>query len=282
MTASPPDSGSILDGESAVTAVSYKRTIDVRESDGERGMDDPPMADTDLVGSRATSRRNHDARAKRAPARFSGGRPNASGLLNAEELNALASRGTIKTFRKQTVIISEGDENDSFYIILSGRVKCFVSDDRGKEIVLATQGPSEYFGETMLDDGPRAASVMTLESSRIVAVPKSQFIDFLLDHPLVALKMMRKFASRVRSLIQQVRSLALMDVHGRVARLLTDLAVVRGGALVVDRMSQHEIASRVGASREMISRVLKELCAGGYITIDKTHITILKRPRRGC
>ena len=201
-----------------------------------------------------------------------------SPAFTAQDVRALASAGTIQTFRKQTVIVSEGDENDSFYIVLSGRIKTFVSDEHGRELVLSTQGPSEYFGETMLDGGPRVASVMTVEPSRIAIVSKAQFIEFLLAHPYVAIKVMQKFAGRVRVLTRKVKSFALMDVHARVTRLLMELSVVHNGARVLERISQQEIANRVGASREMISRVLKDLCERGYIAIDKKHITILKRP----
>ena len=88
--------------------------------------------------------------------------------LNEEELDALSGEGVVKTFPKQAVIVNEGDETDSLYIILSGRVKVFLSDEAGKEIVLGTQGPGEYFGEMVLDGGPRSASVMTLEACRFV------------------------------------------------------------------------------------------------------------------
>lgn len=201
--------------------------------------------------------------------------------LKEDELGALFAQGVVKNFAKNTVIVSEGDETDSLYIITAGSVKVFVSDDEGKEVVLCTQGPGEYFGEMVLDGGPRSASVMTLEPSRFAVVTRNRFRDFLRDHPAFAIHLIEKLIQRTRALTENVKSLALMDVYGRVARLLLDLAVKKDGRLVIDEKLTHQnIASRVGASREMISRILGDLTAGGYLTIDSKRITINKTPPR--
>jgi CRP/FNR family cyclic AMP-dependent transcriptional regulator len=126
-----------------------------------------------------------------------------------------------------------------------------------------------------LDEGPRSASVITLEPTRLLVVPKDDFAAFLAKSPEFALHLVRKLIRRVRALTHDVKSLALMDVYGRVARMLLDLAVERDGALVIeDRPTQQEMANRVGASREMISRILTELAAGGYIEVARDRITI--------
>jgi CRP/FNR family transcriptional regulator, cyclic AMP receptor protein len=198
--------------------------------------------------------------------------------LRPEDLKALAAQGVVRSFRSRTVLISEGDASDSFYIILSGRVKVFVSDAHGKEIVLATEGPGDYFGEMALDDQPRSASVITLESSRIAIIPRAKLLDFIATHPGFAVDLVHKLIRRIRVLTESVRCLALMDVHSRVARLLVDLAGASGNSHIVERLTQQDIASRVGASREMISRVMKDLIANGYIAVDKKQITILRPP----
>ena len=201
--------------------------------------------------------------------------------LNQEELAALSARGVVKAFPKSAIIVSEGDETDSFYIIISGRVKVFVSDEEGREIVLATQEPGDYFGEMVLDGEPRSASVMTLEASRFAVIPKSSFRDFLHSHPAFSIELVERLIRRSRALTASVKSLALMDVYGRVARWLLDLAVEEDGRLVInEKLTQQEIASRVGASREMISRIFKDLAVGGYISIEKKRITIHKSPPR--
>ena len=197
------------------------------------------------------------------------------------ELRALAGQGVLKSFPRNTIIVSEGDETDSFYIIVEGRVKVFVSDEEGREIVLATQGPGDYFGEMVLDGGPRSASVMTLEPARFAVIPKGRFREFLYSNPAFSLHLVERLIRRTRALTENVKSLALLDVYGRVARLLLDIAVKEDGRLVIaERLTQQDIANRVGSSREMISRIFKDLTAGGYISIDKKRITIHKNPPR--
>lgn len=202
-------------------------------------------------------------------------------VLSNEEVEALTRSATVRTFNKNTVVVNEGDRTDSLYVVLSGRVKVFLADDEGREVVLGTQGPGEYFGEMVLDEGPRSASVMTLEPSRFVVVSKEQFTGFLAAHPDFTVRLLRKLIHRARSLTNNVRSLALLDVYGRVARLLLELAVEQGGKRVIpEKLTQQDIASRVGASREMVSLILKDLSAGGYISIAGKAITVNKEPPR--
>lgn len=204
-----------------------------------------------------------------------GSEPQDLSVLADEELRALSQHGLVKTLPRNVIVMSEGDQTDSLYIVLSGKVKVFVADANGKEVVLAVQGAGEYFGEMVLDEGPRSASVMTLERSRFVVVPKSEVKQFIARHPDFALHLIRKLIRRVRTLTENVRSLALMDVYGRVARLLLELATEQDGCLVVaEKLTQQDIASRVGASREMISRIFKDLVAGGYISIERKRITV--------
>ena len=201
--------------------------------------------------------------------------------LDENELRALSAQGVIKSYARNTVIVSEGDEIDTFYILISGRVKVYVSDENGREVVLRSLESGEYFGEMILDGQPRSASVMTTEASRLVAIPKSKFRDFVGSHPDFAIRLIEKLIGRVRGLTENVKSLALMDVYGRVARLMLDLAKPEGGKLVVqEKLTQQDIASRVGASREMISKIFKDLVAGGYISIDRKRITLNKTPPR--
>lgn len=195
--------------------------------------------------------------------------------LDDDVLRTLAERGLVRTYPRHTVLISEGDRSDALFIILDGKVKVFVGDAHGREVVLGVQGPGEYFGEMALDAGPRSASVMTLEKSRLVIVPGDTLERFLAEHPDFALHLIHTLIHRVRTLTDNVRSLALLDVYGRVARLLLELARERDGELVVtEPLTQQDIASRVGASREMVSRILKTLIAGGYIRIERRVITI--------
>jgi CRP/FNR family cyclic AMP-dependent transcriptional regulator len=199
--------------------------------------------------------------------------------LPVEHLRKLAEHAIVRSFPKNAIVISEGDETDSLHIVLSGKVKVFVSDESGKEIDLGVAGPGEYFGELVLDGGPRSASVITLEPCKFAIVHKNEFAEFLAKNPDFALDLIKRLIQKIRVLTQNVKSLALMDVYGRVARLLLELAEKRDGKLVIPgKLTQQELANRVGASREMISRIFRDLAIGGYITISRDAITINKKP----
>ena len=199
--------------------------------------------------------------------------------LSDADLKAMGSHGVVRSYARNAVIVSEGDTTDSLYVILEGRVKVYVSDGEGHDVVLATQGPGEYFGELILDEGPRSASVMTLEPCRFLVVPKADFRGFVISNPAFAFSVIEKLIARVRSLTGSVKSLALMDVYGRVARLLLELAEEGDGGLVIgQRLTQQDIASRIGASREMVSRILKDLSVGGYLTQSRSGIVLHRRP----
>ena len=203
--------------------------------------------------------------------------PSPDEILDVIDLRDFARHAVSRTFPKNTIVVTEGDETDSLYIIVSGRVKIYVSDEKGKEIVLNESGPGEYFGEMVLDEGPRSASVMTLEQTQFLVVPKEDVKEFVTKSPEFALHLILKLIKRVRALTNDVKNLALMDVYGRVARMLLDLAVDRKGVLAIEnKPSQQEIAARVGASREMVGRILDDLTAGGYIKVEKDRITIAK------
>ena len=197
--------------------------------------------------------------------------------LSDAELQAIAAHATTRSHPKNSVIVNEGDRTDSLYIIVSGRVKIYVSDAEGKEVVLNHAGPGEYFGEMVLDQGPRSASVMTLEPTRFLVVAAEDFRAFLAASPEFALHLILKLIRRVRALTENVKSLALMDVYGRVAHMLLEIAEQSGGLQVIEkRPTQQEMASRVGASREMVCRILKDLAAGGYIAVSGKRITITR------
>lgn len=199
--------------------------------------------------------------------------------LGEQEIQAISHHAVTKRFVKNTVVINEGDNSDSLYVILSGRVKIYLSDEDGKEVILNNQGPGDYFGElALIDEEPRSASVMTTEDCKLSIINKHDFAACLQKHPEIALSLIKDLSQRMRSLTENVKSLALMDVYGRVARTLLNLSVEEDGKLVIqERLTQKDIANMVGASREMVSRILKDLSIGGYITVDKKRITINER-----
>jgi CRP/FNR family transcriptional regulator, cyclic AMP receptor protein len=200
-------------------------------------------------------------------------------LLPPPLLDKVAAVATVRAFAKRSIIVSEGDDTDSLYVVLSGKARVFVADDKGREVQLNQLGPGEYFGEVTLDGGPRSASVMALEECRCAVVKRAELTPFLEHNPELALHIVRKLARRVRDLTENVRSLALMDVYGRVARLLLDLAEDREGRLVIsEHLTHKDIASRVGASREMISRIFSDLADGGYVRKENGQLVIARKP----
>lgn len=192
----------------------------------------------------------------------------------------LAARGQLRSFPKNAVIINEGDKGESLFVILSGRVKVYVSDDDGREMILDIHGAGDYVGEMSLDGRPRSASVMTLDPSTCSVVTRDDLRAAIAANPDVAMSLISTLIERARVATDNVKNLALMDVYGRVARLLLQIAKEDGnGKLVVpERMTQQDIADRVGASRDMISRIFKDLTIGGYVTVDNRVITINRKP----
>lgn len=205
------------------------------------------------------------------------------GELAQDDLELIAGCGVTRAYPKHAVVINEGDETRGFHVIRNGRVKIYVSDEQGREVILNTQGPGEYFGElSLIDEAPRSASIMTLEPTRLQSVSRADFLRCLKINPELTTKLLRGLTQRVRDLTELVKNLALNDVYGRVATTLAKLANERDGRLVIERQLTHqELANMVGASREMVSRIMRELTIGGYLETRDKFITISRPlPRR--
>jgi CRP/FNR family cyclic AMP-dependent transcriptional regulator len=199
-------------------------------------------------------------------------------LLQDSVLQAVAARGVQRHYPAHAVLVSEEDHGDSLYVILRGRVKAYGAGEDGREVVYGTQGPGEYFGEMTLDGGPRSASVMTMEPTTCAVVPGAELRGLLATHPEFAMHLVKKLIGLARASTEQVKSLALEDVYGRIARLLKRLAREEGGVLMVpEKLTQQDIADRVGSSREMVSRIFKQLSDGGYTEVRGGRIVLLKK-----
>lgn len=193
-------------------------------------------------------------------------------------LRTIAASGVVRAFPKNTVLIAEGDVGDSLYIILSGRVKVYASNAAGREVVINFCEAGEYVGEMSLEGEPRSASVMTTEPTTCAIVNRAQFRDFIAANPDFAQHLIRTLIHRARNATENVKSLALSDVYGRLVRLLNALAVDQDGRqLVKERLTQQDIADRVGASRDMIGKLMKDLVGGGYLQVEDRQIAILKK-----
>ncbi len=189
-----------------------------------------------------------------------------SGLTDSQ-IERLAAGSVRRNFPKGRTIVAEGEPSQSLYVLLSGRAKVQRSDTEGKEVILAVLGPGECFGEmSLIDDAPRSASVITLESSDFMSINKDSFKSMLFQSPEICMRIMKGLVKRLREADMKIETLALLDVYGRVARVLLDFSEVVGNDRVVrSKLPRQEIAKMIGASREMVSRVMKGLELEGYI-----------------
>ena len=196
-----------------------------------------------------------------------------------EVLRPLAQRAAIIAFERGELLIREGDWGDTLYIVLAGRVRAFARDERGREITYGRYGCGEYVGEMSLDGGPRSASVEALEPTCCGMVTRHTLTQHIASHPDFAFELLGKVIRRARLATLSARNLALLDVYGRLSRLLAGLASPTddGGAALVGRLTHADIAGQVGCSREMVSRLLKDLERGGYIRRDGAR-WLLPRP----
>ena len=199
-------------------------------------------------------------------------------VLMSEALAALAERGEQRRYRKGTLLIQEGDHGDTIFIIHSGRLRVFSAGDNDREITYGVYGAGEYLGEMSLDGGPRSASVITLEASVCTVVGRRTLERFISERPEFAFELLAKVIRRARSATLSARQLALNDVYGRLKALLLGLAQQQpdGSQRVVDRLTHQEMANRLGCSREMVSRLMKDLERGGYLAVDGHQFVLLK------
>jgi CRP/FNR family cyclic AMP-dependent transcriptional regulator len=199
--------------------------------------------------------------------------------LEESDLLAVSNRLVRRSFPKNSIIINEGDLTNSLYIILSGKVKAFLNDESGKEVILNIMDGGEYFGEVSLfDNGSRSASIMTLEDCQFAVLEKTAFLSCISTQPELALTIIKGLTMRLRGLTGSVRNLALMDVYGRVAYILLELATeVDGKKVITESPTYEDLAKRVGASSKMVGRVMKDLKTGGYIKKSGKNL-IIQRP----
>jgi len=198
--------------------------------------------------------------------------------LDPAQLETLEKSIVVRSFPRNAVVINEGDDSDKMYLINTGKVKVYLADREGKEVVLNVLGPGEYFGELALFDSvARSSSVITTEPAEFAVISRNNFLDCLGQQPALAIAIIRNLVLRVRSLSENIRGLALLDVYGRISRLLIDTARDIDGKLVVEKRPTHkDIADRIGASRETVTRILSELSTGGYISVDGSRLIINK------
>ena len=208
--------------------------------------------------------------------------------LTTDQLDQLAAQARELSFRKHAVLINEGDPGESMYVIKSGSVKVFVSDEEGRELVLYEQGPGAVIGDiALLDDEPRSASIMTLEPTTAIMIGKQAFLDCLRHSPETAINIIRSLTARLRDATEGSRRLALDNVYRRLADKLLELAGV-DPAIGLDsplqepphlskKYSHQELGNMIGASREMVGKIMAELIKGEYVQVVEGRLQLLKK-----
>jgi CRP/FNR family cyclic AMP-dependent transcriptional regulator len=193
-------------------------------------------------------------------------------------VNELAALGQRRSWRKGSLLIEEGEIGDTLYIVLAGKVRVYSSEPSGKEVTLGIYGPGEYVGEMSLDGGARSASVATLEASQCATIPREVLLAFIAARPEFAMLLITRLIRRARLATESTRTMALLDVYGRLTQLLAQLATPQpdGTWLVAERMTHLELSRHLACSREMVSRLLKDLQNGGFIAVQGSGLVVLK------
>lgn len=196
-----------------------------------------------------------------------------------DDRSLLARSIEIAEYGRGQAIVSQGDDADAMYVIVSGRAKVVTAHDSGREAILSILGPNDFFGEmSLFDDRPRSASVQAIEPCRALRLRKSTFLGILKKNPDVAIELIGALVGRLRDANRKIETLALIDVYGRVARLLLDQAKEIAGQLVIPYLLRKtDIADMVGASREMVSRVMSDFEKRGFIGTVDGRIVLLNR-----
>ncbi|MCU0958296.1 MAG: Crp/Fnr family transcriptional regulator [Hydrogenophaga sp.] len=192
---------------------------------------------------------------------------------------ALAGMGVQRRYRRGALLIQEGETGDTLYIVQQGRLRAFLGDGQGKELTLGIYGPGEYVGEMSLDGGPRSANVEAMEPSTCAVITREVLLDYIGQQPEFALELMGRLIRRARLATESARNVALIDVYGRLVRFLNQLALdpnAQGERMVGERLTHQAMSQHLACSREMVSRLLRDLETGGYIAVRDRWIWLLK------
>ncbi len=198
---------------------------------------------------------------------------------SSHALQALAAKGQQRRYRKGALIIQEGETGDALYIVIQGRLRAFLADENGKELTLGSYGRWDYVGEMSLDGGPRSANVEATEPTTCAVIHRATLLAHIAEQPEFALHLLSRVIRRARLATESARSVALIDVYGRLTRLLLQLAGepnAQGERPLRERITHQAMAQHLACSREMVSRLLKDLERGDYIAVRERWIVLLR------
>jgi len=198
--------------------------------------------------------------------------------LDRVELQRFADVTREKFYPKGSVILFENDPGDSLFVVRSGRVKVVLIGEDGREVILGVLGVSEHFGElSLIDDRPRSAHVIAMEDSHLLVLRREDFRARVEASPKVAWALLAELSRRLRRADEMIGGLVLLDVPGRIARLLIDFANEAGSNAIEKALTHQTIAQMIGASRETVSRAMKDFQDAGWITVERRRIAIADR-----
>ena len=198
--------------------------------------------------------------------------------LSRKELQAAARRFTIRTYARNAIVSNENDRCDSLNVILSGYVQAFWRDDAGHELRLGIDGPGDHFPDVGLNGECLLASHVATSDLRVAAIRLEDLHPLLQRHPQMTFILAMDLVARLRRLIARTRALTMDDVYGRVVKVLVASSALQPHRGVEgERLTQADIGHRVGATREMVGRVLRDLARGGYVKIERGRVTVLRK-----
>ena len=198
--------------------------------------------------------------------------------LQRDELLKFAELTRERTYPKGSVILFQGDPGDSLYVLRQGRAKVVLIGEDGREVILGVLEPGAHFGElALIDDQPRSAHVIAMEDSQLLILRREDFRRRVEANPSVAWALLTELSRRLRRADQKIGGLVLLDVPGRIARLLLDLAQESGGPTIEKALTHQTIAQMIGASRETVSRAMKEFQDQGLIVVERRRIAVGNR-----
>jgi len=198
--------------------------------------------------------------------------------LSEEELAAAAQLFTVRCYPKNAIVATEGDRLDLFNIILSGKTRAFWRDEAGHQLKLGVDTPGVHFADATLGGEPTLVSVIAIEDLRLASITMTDLKRLLGRHPQVAIVLLMDVVARLRRVLERAKTLTMEDVYGRVVKLLVGHTMETDGNFVAERLTHAEIGQRVGATREMVGRVLRDLARGGYIKSGRGRITVVRKP----
>ena len=198
--------------------------------------------------------------------------------LPPEELQQFAAITREKTYPKSSVILFEDDPGDSLFVIRDGRVKVVLVGEDGREVILGVLGVGEHFGElSLIDDQPRSAHVIAMEDSSLLVLRRDDFRRRVETSPTVAWTLLSELSRRLRRADGKIGGLVLLDVPGRIARLLLDMSEEGGSETIEKPLTHQTIAQMIGASRETVSRAMREFQDQGWIGVERRKIRVADR-----